>query len=134
MDFIDQEITLSRLQKMPSLSKSEILEKLASYAGLFYLRLDETALYFPEYSLEELFLFTEYVHGKYFLDGVPYEHIVHIYEDEDCLYLFLRGGEVFLFRQNASLSVRSLSKTAQLRRERLLSQIESDEEPDMVLR
>lgn len=104
---------VKRLSPLPIF---EICDKLKNYVKPFGLRFTDTAVCFPEMSLKEFLMYTEYVHGKYFLDGIPYASIVYICQERNNLIIYLKDGTVFCLNEDNRLGVYSFTRKAKFKR------------------
>lgn len=123
VDFFRDLISYLYVRQLPPLSKIEICDKLRNYLTPFGLQLTDTVIILPEISTRTFLIYTKYVHGKYFLEGIPYTSIVYIKQEPDCLLIFLKDGAIFCLNNDNRVGVYSFMKNARFRRWRFFSQL-----------
>ena len=123
VDFFRNLLSYLYVRQLPPLSKIEICDKLRNYLKPFCLQLTDTVIILPEISTRMFLLYTKYVHGKYFLEGIPYASIVYIRQELDCLLIFLKDGAIFCLNNDNRVGVYSFIGNARFRRWRFFFQL-----------
>ena len=123
VDFFRNLLSYLYVRQLPPLSKIEICDKLRNYLKPFCLQLTDTVIILPEISTRMFLLYTKYVHGKYFLEGIPYASIVYIRQESDCLLIFLKDGAIFCLNNDNRVGVYSFIGNARFRRWRFFFQL-----------
>ncbi len=123
VDFFRNLLSYLYVRQLPPLSKIEICDKLRNYLKPFCLQLTDTVIILPEISTRMFLLYTKYVHGKYFLEGIPYASIVYIRQEPDCLLIFLKDGAIFCLNNDNRVGVYSFIGNARFRRWRFFFQL-----------
>ena len=123
VDFFRNLVSYFYVRQLSPLSKIEICDKLRNYLKPFDLRLSDTGIFLPEISTRMFLIYTKYVHGKYFLEGIPYTSIVYIKQEPDCLLIFLKDGAIFCLYNDNRIGVYSFMGNARFRRWKFFFQL-----------